>query len=288
MAIDTRTAAPAKTKSRKRRIPPVSILLALAFVALILLIAFFGQSLAGSPSSQDLTSVANPPSSAHWLGTDNLGRDVLARIFAGTGTAILGPLIIASSGLIISSIFGITAGYVGGGLDSLIMRTVDFMLALPGLLVAIVVVSVLGGGYGMAIIVLSIFNVQGDIRIVRGATIEQKGLPYVEALRSLGIKRTRIMWRHLFPNIAPILVANFAIDFALALVALAGLSFLGLGSQPGTPEWGGLLAENQAILFSNPFAALAPGFVIVLLAVSVNLIGDWLYDRYTAPDRSRG
>lgn len=288
MAIDTRTAAGSGTQKRKRKVPPVSILLALAFVGLILLIALFGQSLAGSASAQDLTSVANPPSRAHWLGTDNLGRDVLARVFAGTSTAILGPLIIASSGLVISSILGIAAGYIGGGLDSLIMRTVDFMLALPGLLVAIVVVSVLGGGYGMAIIVLSIFNVQGDIRIVRGATIEQKGLPYVEALRSLGIKRTRIMWRHLFPNIAPILVANFAIDFALALVALAGLSFLGLGSQPGTPEWGGLLAENQAILFSNPFAALAPGFVIVLLAVSVNLIGDWLYDRYTAPDRARG
>ena len=139
----------------------------------------------------------------------------------------------------------------------------------------------------MAIIVLSIFNVQGDIRIVRGAAIEQKGLPYIEALRSLGVKRLRIMWRHMLPNVSPVLVADFAIDFALSLVALAGLSFLGLGSQPGTPEWGGMLAVNQAILFSNPLASLAPGFAIILLAVSVNLIGDWLYDKYTAPDRVR-
>lgn len=276
-----------KKKRRRRSLPPLSIMLSLAFIFTILLIALVGQDLAGSATEQDLGSVAKPWSSAHWLGTDGLGRDVLARIFAGTSTAILGPLIIASSGLVLSSIFGIAAGYIGGALDSTIMRTVDFFLALPGLLVAIVVVSVLGGGYGMAIIVLSLFNVQGDIRIVRGATIEQKGLPYIEALRSLGIRRNRIMWRHLFPNVSPILVANFAIDFALALVALAGLSFLGLGSQPGTPEWGGLLAENQAILFANPLAALAPGLVIVLLAVAVNLIGDWIYDRYTAPDRVR-
>jgi peptide/nickel transport system permease protein len=267
--------------------PPISILLSFAFVLSVLFIGVFGQSLAGSATVQDLTSVANPASGSHWLGTDTHGRDILARIFAGTSTALLGPFVIASSGLVLSSIFGISAGYIGGALDSVIMRTVDFFIALPGLLVAIVVVSVMGGGYGMAIIVLSIFNVQGDIRIVRGATIEQKGLPYIEALRSLGIKRTRIMWRHLFPNIAPILVANFAIDFALALVSLAGLSFLGLGSQPGTPEWGGMLSANQSILFSNPLAALGPGLVIVLLAVSINLIGDWLYDKYTAPDRVR-
>jgi peptide/nickel transport system permease protein len=93
------------------------------------------------------------------------------------------------------------------------------------------------------------------------------------------------MFRHVLPNVAPILVANFAIDFALALVALAGLSFLGLGSEPGSPEWGAMLAENQSILFVNPAASLAPGAVIVFLAVSVNLVGDWLYDRYAAPER---
>ena len=136
------------------------------------------------------------------------------------------------------------------------MRCVDFMLALPGLLVAIVVVSVVGGGYAMAILLLAIFNVQGDIRIVRGSTLEQKPLPYIEALRSLGIGRRRIMFRHILPNVAPILVANFAIDFALALVALAGLSFLGLGSEPGSAEWGAMLAENQSILFVNPAAVV--------------------------------
>ena len=272
----------------RRNRPPISVVVALVFLATIVLIGLFGQSLAGSPTAQNLREVSQPPSGNHWLGTDGLGRDVSARIIAGTKTAMLGPLLIASSGLIVSSILGITAGYRGGSIDTAIMRWVDFMLALPGLLVAIVVVSVMGGGYALAIVVLAIFNVQGDIRIVRSATLEQKPLQYIEALRSLGIGRRRIMARHIFPNIAPILVANFAIDFALALVALAGLSFLGLGSEPGSPEWGSMLAENQSILFVNAAAALAPGLVIVFLAVSVNLVGDWLYDRYSAPDRLVG
>lgn len=269
----------------RRSRPPISVLVALAFLTAIVVVGLVGQNLAGSATAQNLREVSNSPSGMHWLGTDGLGRDIVARIVAGTKTAMLGPLLIASSGLIVSSVLGITAGYRGGAIDTVIMRGVDFMLALPGLLVAIVVVSVMGGGYALAIVVLSIFNVQGDIRIVRGATLEQKPLQYIEALRSLGIGRRRIMARHIFPNVAPILVANFAIDFALALVALAGLNFLGLGSEPGSPEWGSMLAENQSILFVNPAAALAPGLVIVLLAVSVNLVGDWLYDRYSAPDR---
>lgn len=269
----------------RRSRPPASVLVALIFLTAIVVTGLVGHTLAGSATAQNLREVSNPPSGLHWLGTDGLGRDIVARIIAGTKTAMLGPLLIASSGLVVSSVLGITAGYRGGIVDTAIMRWVDFMLALPGLLVAIVVVSVMGGGYALAIVVLSIFNVQGDIRIVRGATLEQKPLQYIEALRSLGIGRRRIMARHIFPNVAPILVANFAIDFALALVALAGLSFLGLGSEPGSPEWGSMLAENQSILFVNPAAALAPGLVIVLLAVSVNLVGDWLYDRYSAPDR---
>lgn len=265
--------------------PPASVMAAFGFVFLVLVVGFLGENLLGSASDQNLQAVAEPPSSEYWLGTDGLGRDVLARLVAGTRTALLGPFLIAGSGLVISALLGITAAYMGGWVDSVIMRWVDFMIALPGLLVSIVVVSVLGGGYGIAIVVLSIFNVQGDIRIIRGAALEQKPLPYVESLRSLGFSRRRIMFRHIFPNVSPLLVADFAIDFSLALVALAGLSFLGLGAPPGTAEWGAMLAENQSILFSNAAAALGPGFAIVLLAVAVNLIGDWLYDRYSAPAR---
>ena len=286
IATTARTLDSPTTRARPRRLrPPLSVLLGMSFFVVIVLVSLVGRGLAGSATAQNVREASRPPTTAHWLGTDGLGRDVVSRILAGTSTAIIGPLIIAATGLVISALLGIAAGYLGGPTDTVIMRWVDFMLALPGLLVAIVIVSVLGGGYVMAIVLLCIFNVQGDIRIVRGATLEQKPLPYIEALRSLGIGRRRIMFRHILPNVAPMLVANFAIDFALALVALAGLSFLGLGSEPGSPEWGAMLAENQSILFVNPAASLAPGVVIVLLAVSVNLVGDWLYDRYSAPER---
>ena len=265
---------------------PASVGVSLFLIGLLLLLALFGQWLwPVSPSAQNLLNVAATPSSQHWLGTDTLGRDVAARIVAGAQSAVVGPLIIGASGLVLSSVLGVGAAYLGGAVDTVTMRFVDFMLALPGLLIAIVIVSLGGGGYGMAILVLSVLNVQGDIRIVRGAALDQKSLPYIEAARILGIPRWGIMFRHILPNISAILVANFAIDFALALVALSGLAFLGLGAQPGTPEWGSMLSDNESILFSNPFGALAPAAAIVLLAMSVNLVGDWIYDRYAGRGR---
>ncbi|HTW99025.1 MAG TPA: ABC transporter permease, partial [Acidimicrobiales bacterium] len=155
-----------------------------------------------------------------------------------------------------------------------------------GLLISIVVVSVAGGGYGIAVIVLSVLNVQGDIRIVRSAAVKQRTLPYIESARTLGIPRVRIMYRHIFLNILPILVADLALDFGGALVALAGLAFLGLGAPAGSTEWGSMLAEGQQLLFLNPAAAIAPGLAIVLLAVSFSLIGDWVYDRFARSVRA--
>lgn len=276
-------------RRRSRRRTPVSIGLAVFLFIVILLAAVIGRILLHtSPDAQDLLSVSQPPSGAHWFGTDEIGRDVFSRVVAGARPAMIGPLIIAFSGLVISVLVGILAGYVGGLTDSIIMRTVDFIFSLPGLLLTIVVVAVSGGGYWMAIVVLSVLNVQGDIRIVRGVALEQRTLPYVEAARTIGVPRWRIMYRHIFPNIAPVLVADFAVDFAGALVALSGLAFLGLGSQPGTAEWGRMLTDGQSLLFDNPMAAVAPGLAIVVLAVSVNLIGDWLYERYSNRDpRSR-
>jgi ABC-type dipeptide/oligopeptide/nickel transport system permease subunit len=265
---------------------PASVTLALVVVAILLVLAAVGQSLwPVSANAQNLFLIAARPGLQHWLGTDTLGRDVFARIIAGSRSAVVGPLIIAASGLIVSSVLGVGAAYLGGAVDNVTLRFVDFMLALPGLLIAIVIVSLGGGGYWMAILVLSILNVQGDIRIVRGAALDQKSLPYIEAARTLGIPRSRIMFMHILPNISAILVADFALDFALALVALSGLAFLGLGAQPGTPEWGTMLSDNEAILFSNPLGSLAPGAAIVLLAVSVNLIGDWIFDRYAGRGR---
>ena len=291
MAISTsagrsRSSTAVTSATRMLKEAPISVVIAVLLVLLIVLIAIVGQPFwPVSPRAQDLNLIAGKPGPQHWLGTDTLGRDILARIVDGSRSAIVGPLIIAVSGLIVSAIVGIISAYQGGTVDSVMMRTLDFLQALPGLLIAIVIVSLGGGGYWMAILVLSVLNVRGDIRIVRGAALDQKSLPYIEATRILNIPRWRIMFGHIMPNISAILVADFAIDFALALVALSGLAFLGLGAQPGTPEWGSMLADNEGILFSNPYASLAPGAAIVLLAMSVNLIGDWIYDRYAGRGR---
>jgi len=261
---------------------PLGVALPLLYVLLVLVMTAFGQWLMPySPAAQDLYRISAPPTAEHWLGTDDLGRDVLSRLIAGARTAIIGPLVVAVVGFIGSSLIGIYAGYSGGTVDNAIMRVVDFVIAMPSLLIAIVLVSVLGGGYWLAIAVLSLLNLPGDIRIVRGAALKERNLAYIEAARAIGVPRWRIMYYHILPNILALQASNFAINVAGSLVALAGLAFLGLGSELGTPEWGSMLADGQALLFSNPAAALAPAGAIILLALSVNLVGDWAYDRYT-------
>lgn len=264
---------------RKSRRVPIGILVCGGFVVVVAVAAAVGPHfLSSEGNTPNPLAEAAGPSVSHWLGTDELGRDVLARLVLGAGTALLGPFAVALSGLVVSGLVGIAAGYLGGRVDMVTMRVVDFMIALPGLLLAIVLVTIVEGGYWFAVAVLSVLNVQGDIRLVRGAALAQRSLAYVEAAQVTGISRWSIMYRHIARNVITILFADFAVDFAGALVALAGLAFLGLGAVPGTPDWGLMLTASQSILFSNPLAALGPGLAIVLLAVSVNLIGDWLYE----------
>jgi peptide/nickel transport system permease protein len=185
-----------------------------------------------------------------------------------------------------ATLLGLLSGYLGGLVDSAIMRWVDFMFALPGPLVAIVVVGVLGGGYWTAVVVLIVLFTGPDTRIVRSTVLEQRALPYIDAARTLGISKTRILFIHILPNVLTILpnvltiiLAYVVLDFAFALVNLAGLPFLGLGVEPGAPDWGRMVFENRNILFSNPVALLLPAAMISLTAVSMNLIGDWLFER---------
>jgi peptide/nickel transport system permease protein len=277
----TATVAPRRRILHWRSVP-LGVALPMLYVLLVLVLTGLGQWLMPySPAAQNLYLISAPPSAEHWLGTDDLGRDVLSRLIAGARTAIIGPLVVAIVGFIGSSVIGIYAGYSGGALDNAIMRVVDFVIAMPSLLIAIVLVSVLGGGYWLAIAVLSLLNLPGDIRIVRGAALKERNLAYIEAARAIGVPRWRIMYYHILPNIMALQASNFAINVAGSLVALAGLAFLGLGSELGTPEWGSMLADGQSLLFSNPSAALAPAGAIILLALSVNLVGDWAYDRYT-------
>lgn len=195
---------------------------------------------------------------------------------------MVGAAVVAAGAFAIATILGLWGGYVGGATDSLVMRWVDFMFALPGPLIAIVIVGVVGGGFWTAVAVLVVLFTAPDTRIVRSAVLEQRPLPYIEAARTLGIPRRRIMFRHIFPNILPLIAAYVVLDFAFALVSLAALSFLGLGVPPGTPDWGRMLFENRTILLTNPMAALLPAAAIVVTAASINIIGDWTYERMSA------
>jgi peptide/nickel transport system permease protein len=265
-----------------RRRATVLVWAAFAIVGLVAACAAFGLLIApGSPDTQRLLVSDTPPSAEFWAGTDRLGRDVLSRTIVGARTALIGPLIIAAGAFAIATLLGLLSGYLGGLIDTAIMRWVDFMFALPGPLVAIVVVGVVGGGYWTAVAVLVALFVPADTRIVRSAVLAQRPLPYIEAARTLGISKARILFVHILPNVLPIVCAYVVLDFAFALVNLAGLSFLGLGVQPGTSDWGRMLFENRNILFSNPVALLLPALMIILTAGSINLIGDWLYERFS-------
>jgi len=270
---------PVTARIRTRR-APIVIVLAVLIVAVVVVCAIFGGWIApDSPSTQRLAVGDTPPSAEFIAGTDLLGRDVFSRVIVGAWTALVGPIVVAGGAFAIGTLLGLLAGYLGGYVDSAIMRWVDFMFALPGPLIPIVVVGVVGGGYWTAVFVLVILFTAPDTRIVRSAVLEQRPLPYIDAARALGISKTRILFVHLLPNVLPIILAYVVLDFAFALVNLAGLSFLGLGVEPGTPDWGRMLFENRNILFTNPVALLLPAAMIILTAVSMNLIGDWLFER---------
>lgn len=252
-------------------------------VAIVIIMAAVGKAISPQdPNALHLSLTLAKPSASHWLGTDALGRDVFSRLIAGARTAFIGPLVIAGGSMLIGNLIGLLAGYLGGRADSVIMRWVDLMWAIPGLLVIIAVAGAVGGGYWLAVALLTFFTIPFDIRIVRGATLEQTPKPYVEAARTLGVADWRIMVLHIWPNVSPIAIANTFLVFAGSLVSLSGLSFLGLGAAPGTPDWGLMLADGQPLLFANPIAALAPGAMIVLTASSMSLIGDWLDERLSS------
>jgi peptide/nickel transport system permease protein len=273
----------ARAGRRRIRVRSPLIGLCWCFVGLVVLLAVTGSLLAPqNPSTQNLTAITALPSGAHWFGTDALGRDVFSRVIAGARTAFFGPLVIAVGSFVIGNVLGLLAGYRGGWVDGVIMRWVDMMWSIPSLLLLIVVAGVIGASYWPAVGILVLLTAPFDARVVRGATLEQVPRPYVEAAKTLGVSDRRIMLFHIWPNVSAVAVANTFLVFASSLVVLSGLSFLGLGVPPGTPDWGLMLSQNEDLVFVNPIATLAPGVMIVLTATSMNLIGDWLYERLSS------
>lgn len=226
-----------------------------------------------------LDSLLPPGSSGHLLGTDELGRDILLLTIAGTGSAVVGPTVIAAGSMILAIVFGTLAGYAGGVTDSIIGRVVDVLLSLPVMLLAIVVAGIFGAGYWVTVIMLVVLFSPSDIRIVRAGVAEQAPRPYVEAAQMLSLSPVRIMFRHIVPNVWPLILTNFMLNLGIALVTLSSLSFLGIGVAPGTPDWGRQIADGRSVMGDNPSMLLIPAVLIVLITMAINLLGDHLGER---------
>jgi glutathione transport system permease protein len=231
-----------------------------------------------NPAEADYLHVNAGISAAHWLGTDNYGRDILSRTLVGARYSLsIGVLATAFSSLI-GSVWGLLTGYLGGWFDTLSGRLIDIMLAFPGLLLAIGIIAIAGPGFRNVILATTIFGIPIFARLVRGSAIALKERVYIEASEALAASRVRIMFFHVLPNIlAPILV-YITLRIGTVILIAAALSFLGLGVQPPTPEWGAMLSEAQLYLAIDPLMAIAPGVAISLAVLGFNLLGDGLRD----------
>jgi len=231
------------------------------------------------PTAQHPTLSVTGPGPGHPLGTDQLGRDVLSQLIAGARSAVIGPLAVAVGCVLIGVAAGMAAAYFGGVVDTVVNRFADLVYALPALLIAVVVVGVLGGGYWKTAAVLLVLTIPFEIRLCRSAAQVQVRQPYVDAARTLGLSPWRILFRHVLPNIVPTVLATFLLDFVGALISFAALSYLGLGVPAGTPDWGSMLAAGQQLITENPWLSIAPAVLIIITAASATLLGDWAHER---------
>jgi peptide/nickel transport system permease protein len=231
------------------------------------------------PDQQDLGRALEPPSAAHPLGTDELGRDLWSRIVHGARISLGFALAIVASAGGLGLAVGLLAGFRGGVLDEAVMRLTDVLLAFPGFLLAIAIVSALGGGnlWNVAL-ALTIYIVPGFVRLVRAAALAERGREYVEAARALGMADLLIAGRHVLPNIVNVVLVQASLRMGTVILLLSGFSFLGLGPRPPTPEWGLMLATADDYLRTAPHLSLVPGSAIVLAVLGFNLVGDALRD----------
>ncbi|MCC7370561.1 MAG: ABC transporter permease [Chloroflexi bacterium] len=230
------------------------------------------------PTAFTLGQNLKPPSATYPLGTDELGRDILSRLLYGAQITLLITLGAVLVSLIIGTTLGIVAGFLGGWADTLIMRVMDILLAMPGFLLAIAIIAALGAGTLNVVIAVGVFSIPAFARVARGSTLTVKQQDYVLSARALGSAPGRIMWRHVLPNVTPPLIVQTSLRLATAILTASGLSFLGLGPQPPTPEWGAMLSSGRNMITSSPQLATIPGLAILLVAVGFNLLGDGLRD----------
>jgi peptide/nickel transport system permease protein len=260
---------------RRQRLALVGggVLILLVFVALLApLLA------PQDPLAQDLYGRLQAPSLEHPFGTDDFGRDILSRIIYGARISLRIGLVAITAALAVGTVLGLLAGYWGGIIDTLIMRIMDLLLAFPSILLAIAVVAVTGPGIDNAIMAVSVVLIPQFARLVRSSVLSVREMAYVEAARALGAGQARILLISVLPNcMAPIIVQT-TLSLGTAILDAAGLSFLGLGAQPPTPEWGAMLAGGRELLLEAPWVMTFPGLAIFAVVLALNLFGDGLRD----------
>jgi glutathione transport system permease protein len=226
----------------------------------------------------DYDKLNSPPSAAHWFGVDPLGRDIFSRLLMGARISLAAGFVSVAVGAVAGTLLGLVAGYYEGWWDRAIMRLCDVLFAFPGILLAIAIVATLGGGMANVIIAVSIFSIPTFARLVRGNTLSLKHLTYVEAARSIGASDLTIVLRHVFPGTISSVVVYFSMRIGTSIITAASLSFLGMGAQPPTPEWGAMLNEARSEMMTAPHVALFPAIAIFLTVLAFNLLGDGLRD----------
>jgi peptide/nickel transport system permease protein len=226
----------------------------------------------------DVPNKLQPPSARHWLGTDSLGRDIVSQLIVGARASIAVGLIAMGIGIVAGVALGLLAAARRGWVEEAVMRLADFGLAFPALLTAIMLAAIYGPGLLTSIVAIGIFNIPEFARITRASANSVWSREFVLAARACGKGALRITVEHVLPNIASVLVVQATIRFAIAILAEAGLSYLGLGTQPPTPSWGRMLGEGQSMMYQAPMLAVWPGLAIVLSVLGLNLMGDGLRD----------
>jgi peptide/nickel transport system permease protein len=262
-------------------------MLGLVMIGLMVLAAVFADAIAPYGENEiDLFNITAPPSSEHWLGTDELGRDELSRLIYGARVSLLVGVGTALLATAIGIVVGSLSGYYGGWVDSALMRFVDVILAFPAIFLLLIFFSIQGSSVFTVILFLGLFSWMWLARVIRGEFLSLKQRDFIEAARSIGVPDGRLMWRHLLPNVGAAIIVSATLTIAYAMLAEAALSFLGFGVPAGTPTWGNMLNAARPNYLAVPLLAIAPGLTLTIAVLAINFVGDGLRDALDPRGRS--
>jgi peptide/nickel transport system permease protein len=278
VALDRRIAGVGHIRALRARlaVPPLELLVG-AVVCLLIGTAVVGPFIAPqSIYESHILQSLDPPSAAHWLGTDDQGRDILWRVIEGSRESLLSSMLVVAGYSTIGIVIACLAAVGGRWVDEVLMRFTDIMLALPSMLVALGFAAALGPSLRSAIVALILAGWPASARLLRGIMHETMAMPYIQGAKVLGVSKTRLMLRHVLPNSLDVLIVKWAADIGFTILVLSGLSFIGVGAQPPSPEWGAMVAEARGYITTAWWAALVPGVAIALTATAFGFLGDIL------------